>query len=336
MDHTASFWTTQTNKTIQCTLCPHRCIIPPHHHGICGVRENQNGTLITLIYQECSSIAVDPIEKKPLFHFHPATNVLSLGSIGCNLKCAHCQNYSISQSTPEQYPLTELSPKAAAKEAKMRNCAGIAFTYNEPTIWHEYTYDTAKQAKKQGLYTVYVTNGYINAEPLIQISDYLDAMNIDIKAFNEIFYKKTCKARLEPIKKTCELAHSLGIHIELTYLVIPNSNDDDQQIIYFLDWVKSKLDKNIPIHFTRFHPDYQMTNISSTPISTLKNIKKIAEKKGFNYVYLGNILHGTYENTYCPTCGTELITRNGFNTNIIALDKQRKCPKCSTRIPIIL
>jgi pyruvate formate lyase activating enzyme len=240
----------------------------------------------------------------------------------------------ISQKKPDNYPLTELSPQAAIKEAHMRKCKGIAWTYNEPTIWYEYTYDTAQLAKQQGLYTVYVTNGYINKEPLIKISEYLDAMNIDVKAFNETFYKKTCKAQLDPIKKTCELAKSLGIHIELTYLVIPQKNDTNTQIQEFCRWIVEKLGKEIPVHFSRFHPDYHMTDINATPINTLIKIKTIAETEGLHYIYLGNIQHSNYENTYCPNCGAVLITRHGFHSQISGIDTN-KCQKCKSTIPII-
>ncbi len=335
MIQTASFWTPIKNSTVQCNLCPHNCKIQPNATGICGVRQNQNGTLKALTYQKCSSIAVDPIEKKPLFHFHPTTNVLSLGSIGCNFQCSHCQNYSISQKKPGEYPLTELSPQAAIKEAQMRQCQGIAWTYNEPTIWYEYTLDTAHLAKKHSLYTVYVTNGYINEEPLRQLSQYLDAMNIDVKAYDDKFYSKICKAHLEPVKKTCKLAQSLGIHIELTYLVIPEKNDTDKEIQSFSNWIADTLGKDIPVHFSRFHPDYQLTNINITPIETLLRIKKIAEKAGLQYIYLGNILYKDAENTRCPNCGIDIIQRQGFSSQIVGLD-DNKCRKCHTPIPLVI
>ena len=336
MPHDASFWVPLKNNTVQCTLCPHNCIIPNTKPGICGVRENNNGILYTLIYGKCSSIAVDPIEKKPLFHFHPGSTVLSLGSIGCNFKCTHCQNYTISQKKPNQYPLTNLSPSAAIKEAKLRRCKGIAWTYNEPIIWHEYAYDTAQLAKKQGLYTVYVTNGYIQEEPLKEISEYLDAMNIDIKSFDESFYKKICLAKLEPVKQTCKLALTLGIHIELTYLVIPRKNDNEKQIRSFCHWVVNTLGAEIPVHFSRFHPDYQMFDSEITPIETLLSINAIAQKEGLKYIYLGNIMHGNYENTYCPHCGSNIIKRNGFQSEIIGLDDHGKCQNCSNKLSIII
>ena len=331
MQHEASFWKSLKNTTVQCTLCPHSCTIPDKKRGICGVRENNNGILNTLIYGKCSSIAVDPIEKKPLFHFHPGSTVLSLGSIGCNFKCTHCQNYTISSND-----LSEEGIHAAVKEAKLRCCKGIAWTYNEPIIWHEYAYDTAQLAKKQGLYTVYVTNGYIKEEPLKELSKYLDAMNIDIKSFDESFYKKTCNAKLEPVKQTCELAVSLGIHIELTYLVIPGKNDDENQIRSFCHWMVNRLGKEIPIHFSRFHPDYQMIDIKITPIETLLSINTIAQKEGLKYVYLGNIMHGNYENTHCPHCGSDIIIRHGFQAETIGLDEHGKCQHCSTILPIII
>ncbi|MBU0496912.1 MAG: AmmeMemoRadiSam system radical SAM enzyme [Candidatus Thermoplasmatota archaeon] len=336
MQHEAKFWVKKNNDTLQCLLCPHRCIIKEKGYGICGVRQNINDRLISHIYGRCSSIAVDPIEKKPLYHFHPGSQVLSLGSVGCTFKCKHCQNYTISQSTPEQLHLSKLPPNKAVEIAHVRRCNGIAWTYNEPTIWHEYAMDTARIAHQKNLYTVYVTNGYINSEPLHELSSVLDAMNIDIKAFSDQFYKKVCKGQLAPVKQTCELAVDLGIHVEITYLVIPGLNDSSDEIHAFSQWIVNSLGPLIPVHFTRFHPDFEMMNESVTPIKTLERIYNEAKKEGVSYVYLGNLAHSKYEQTYCHVCGKSIIVREGFSTIIDGLNNGGNCRFCGTHLPIHL
>ena len=334
MKKEAKFWNSIEDNRIQCRLCPHQCKINENKRGICGVRQNENGKLYTLIYGSCSSVAVDPIEKKPFYHLYPGTNAFSLGTVGCTFKCEHCQNYTISTAQPEDVHLEEILPKKAVELAKQYGCKGIAWTYNEPTIWHEYSYDSAKLAKKEGLYTVYVTNGYINEDPLREISPYLDGINIDIKAFNEDFYKKICGGGLEPVLKTCTLTNELGIHLELTYLVLPNYNDSNGEIQRFCNWVKDKLGEDVPLHFSRFHPDYKMRNEQLTPVKTLLNAYEIAKKTGISYVYLGNVPQGEYENTICPNCGNLLVKRYGFSAIIEGL-KNDKCSKCGIKIPII-
>ena len=335
MKKEARFWESTSDNSVRCLLCPHNCKINEGNRGICGVRENENGKLYSLIYGSCSSVADDPIEKKPLNHFYPGSIVLSLGSVGCNFKCDHCQNYGISTARPESMPFNEILPHEAVNLAKQHGCKGIAWTYNEPTIWHEYTFDSAKLAKEAGLYTVYVTNGFISEEPLKEISHYLDAMNVDIKAFHEDFYKKICKARLEPVLTTCEIAKDLGIHIEVTYLVIPGLNDSLDEIKKFCKWVVDRLGANTPVHFSRFHPYYKMTNVQATPINTLLKIYDVAKASGIQFPYLGNIPHGKYENTICPKCDNVIIERYGFSTNVNDL-VDGKCKKCGTNIPIVM
>ncbi len=329
----AKFYKPQ-NENVQCFLCNHKCIIKPDNVGICGVRKNEKEKLYSLIYSSCSSVAIDPIEKKPLFHFYPGSNVLSLGSVGCNFKCENCQNYGISTANNNDYLLEEKKPEEIIEIAKNSNCRGIAWTYNEPTIWHEYTYDCAKLAKQNGLYTVYVTNGYITKKPLEEISNYLDAMNIDVKAFNQDFYKKICKAKLKPVLETCKMAKDLDIHIELTYLVIPGLNDSKSEIENYCNWVANNLGNNTPLHFSRFHPQYKMNKFSPTPINTLEEIYKISKSIGINFVYLGNIPNFEYENTICPNCGNLIIKRQGFSSDNIGL-KNNKCDKCGQFISII-
>jgi pyruvate formate lyase activating enzyme len=310
------------------------CLIKNNDVGICGVRKNEDGVLYSLTYALCSGISDDPIEKKPLNHFYPGSTVLSLGSVGCNLSCLHCQNYSISTAKTDELSLTELLPQRAVDLAKSHNCKGIAWTYNEPTIWYEYSFDLAQLAKKSGLYTVYVSNGYINKEPLEKIAPFLDAINVDVKSFSDDFYKKVCKARLQPVLDTCENAKKLGIHLELTYLVIPEKNDSIQEISKFCLWVAESLGKDIPIYFSRFQPNFKMKDSIQTPIKTLKMCFKIAKKHDINYVYIGNILDEKYENTICPFCNNVLIKRHGFFTEIIGLNDGR-CIQCNVKIPII-
>lgn len=333
MKKIARFWERKGDDII-CRLCPHNCIIKNEKRGICGVRENQNGKLYTLVYASCSSANVDPIEKKPLFHFHPGSMVYSISTVGCNLKCMHCQNYSISQVKPEDAFLVEIPPEKAVDEAKKKS-DGIAFTYNEPTIWWEYAYDTSKIAKKEGLYTVFVTNGYINEEPLREISPYLDAANVDIKSMNDEFYRKIAKGRLEPVLNSAILYKELGIHLELTYLIIPTKNDGEQEIKKFITWVLENFGEEQVVHFTAFYPAYKMMHIPPTPLKTLIKAYKIAKESGLQYVYLGNVPHGEYENTYCPRCGNMVIERHGFYSRIVGI-KNGRCSVCGAKLPIIV
>jgi pyruvate formate lyase activating enzyme len=231
--------------------------------------------------------------------------------------------------------MNELPPGEAITLCKNHGCQGIAWTYNEPTIWHEYTLDSAKLAKKTGLYTVYVTNGYINEDPLRELSQFLDAMNIDVKAFHDNFYKKICKAKRQPVLDTCILAKEIGIHIELTYLVIPTLNDSLEEISEFCSWVVDELGEDIPIHFSRFHPDYHLMDKPPTSIESLKKIYDTAKKLGVRYPYLGNVPHGDYENTWCPQCHALLIERNGFSPQMKKLTNGI-CTQCGTPIPHIL
>jgi len=329
----AKFWE-KKNNAVKCRLCPHNCILRNGMRGICRVRENRNGRLYTLIYASCSSANVDPIEKKPLFHFYPGSMVYSISTIGCNLKCLHCQNYSISQASLEEAFLVDIPPEKLVKEA-LKSSHGIAFTYNEPTIWWEYAYDTSKIAKKHGLYTVFVTNGYINEEPLKEIVPYLDAANVDIKAMNDEFYRKIAKARLEPVLQAAKLYKELGVHLEMTYLIIPTKNDDKRQIKKFIDWVLNEFGEEQVIHFTAFYPAYKMMHIPPTPLKKLIEAYEMAKQHGLKYVYLGNVPHGEYENTYCPRCGNLLIERHGFNARIVGI-KNGKCSKCGAKLPIII
>jgi pyruvate formate lyase activating enzyme len=317
-----------------CSLCNHRCTIREGKHGICGVRENQNGVLYALTYGKVSSEAVDPIEKKPLYHFLPGTLSYSIGSVGCNFRCEHCQNWQISRADITGVALRDISPEEGVRRAQARSCASISWTYNEPTIWHEYALDMGRLAKQQGLATVYVTNGYITAEALREIAPVLDAFRVDIKAFTEEFYKKVCGAKLQPVLDSTVLARELGMHIEVVNLVIPGMNDSPEETGALIRWVFENLGPDTPVHFTRFHPDYRMTHLEATPVATLERIYQQAKENGLHYPYVGNVHMHRFESTYCPACGALLIERRGFSAQKRNL-AGRSCTSCGAEIAII-
>ena len=319
---------------MKCRLCPHLCTIRTGKTGICDVRENIDGSLYSRIYGRTSSIHPDPIEKKPLYHFLPGTRAMSFGTVGCNFKCSFCQNAGISQENADTFRLTKITPEKAVEMTERGKCSSIAWTYNEPTIWYEFTYDTSRLAHGKGIRNVYVTNGFINPEPLRKISPYLDAMNIDVKAFTDDFYRKYPRGRLQPVLDTCKLARELDIHIELTTLIIPGLNDGEGEIERYLDWVLQELGPDVPLHFSAFHPDYKMTDRQRTPTSILLRIHEQAGKKGIHYVFLGNVMSDRGSHTFCPQCGKLLIKRSymGLRKNRL---KSGKCPKCGTSVPVI-
>ncbi len=335
MEREAMLWEPLEGKKVKCSLCAKRCTIKEGKRGFCMVRENRDGSLYTLNYGLVSSVASDPIEKKPLYHFYPGTTVFSLGTVSCNFRCKQCQNYSISQTALEEARgyLKEYSPEKTVELAKDYGCSGIAWTYNEPTIWFEYTYDSAKLAKENGLYTVYVTNGYFTGEALDTIAPYLDAMNVDVKSFRKDFYKDISKGRLGPVMESVERAVKKGIHVELTYLVIPTLNDSDEEIDDFIDWAAG-VDVDIPVHFSRFHPEYKLMDLPPTPIETLERARDKGLEK-LHYVYAGNVMGHEGENTFCYNCGELVIRRWGFIIREMKLTRENKCPSCGSEIKII-
>ncbi|WP_094226606.1 AmmeMemoRadiSam system radical SAM enzyme [Methanolobus psychrotolerans] len=320
---------------VQCNLCSHRCKISPGKRGFCDVRENREGTLYTLNYNVVSSEALDPIEKKPLFHFYPGSLVYSLGTIGCNFRCKHCQNWTISQIGIDQANAIEISAETAVKKAVASGARAIAWTYNEPTIWFEYTYDCARLAKEAGLVTVYVTNGYITREGLEMIAPYLDAFRVDIKAFTEDFYRKIASAKLAPVLESAKLARELGMHVEVVNLVIPTLNDAPDEIREMSKWIHDNLGADTPVHFTRFHPYYKLQDIPSTSLKSLERAYEIAKEEGLSYVYLGNVPGTEYENTFCPKCGELLIQRGMFSIELNRLTDGRTCPHCGRSISVL-
>jgi len=329
----AMFYEKLDGLKVRCHLCNHRCKIAEGKSGICGVRQNREGMLYSLIYNTVSSEAVDPIEKKPLFHFYPGTFAYSLGTIGCNFRCKHCQNWTISQISIDEAMSVEITPEQAIERALASGCRSIAWTYNEPTIWYEYTYDSAKLAKEAGLATVYVTNGYITPEALRHIAPYLDAFRVDIKAFTEKFYHEITSAKLQPVLESAKLALELGMHVEVVYLVIPTLNDSREELADVSKWVYENLGENTPVHFTRFHPYYRLQNLPSTPVETLEMAHEIAMEAGLKFVYIGNVFGHTFENTFCPSCGKMLIKRGGFDVNEYHITAEKKCEYCGESIP---
>ncbi|NOQ47534.1 MAG: AmmeMemoRadiSam system radical SAM enzyme [Methanococcoides sp.] len=330
----AMFYEKLEDGKVRCSLCNHRCRISKGKTGICGVRENREGTLYSLIYATVSSEAIDPIEKKPLFHFNPGSSVYSLGTIGCNFRCKHCQNWTISQVGLDEANSIEITPEQAIDRALATGCRSIAWTYNEPTIWYEYTYDSAKLAKEAGLDTVYVTNGYITPEALEHISPYLDAFRVDIKAFSEKFYKEVVGARLAPVLESAKLARELGMHVEVVNLVIPTLNDSEDELRELSEWVFENLGEDTPVHFTRFQPYYKMKHLPPTPVETLETAHRIALEAGLKYVYIGNVFGHKYENTFCPSCGEPVIVRGVFDVKDHNLTPDHKCGNCGA--PIII
>ncbi|MEM3238025.1 MAG: AmmeMemoRadiSam system radical SAM enzyme [Thermoplasmata archaeon] len=333
--HEAMYWHRESDG-VRCDLCPHRCYLKIENMGICGVRKNVDNKLYSEVYGFVSAISNDPIEKKPLFHFHPGSWIFSVSTIGCNLRCMYCQNYELSRGLIPRSQLEYYTPEELVSIAKNYGSKGIAWTYNEPSIWFEYTLDTSKISKKDGMYNVYVTNGYINEDPLREIAPYIDAMNIDVKGFTDEFYKKYLGGTLEPVLNTVILAKSLQIHIELTYLVVPTLNDKKEDIEKYLDWVIETLGLDIPLHFSRFHPDYKLNYLPATPIETMQEIYKLAKERMLRYVYLGNYPSMDFESTYCYNCGAKLIERFGFDIKILNLSENGTCKRCGAKISIIL
>ena len=315
-----------------CELCPHGCRIPVGGYGRCGTRRGDEDYLVAYSYGRVSSLCVDPVEKKPLYHFHPRSRIFSVGGIGCNMSCRHCQNYSISQSEAGKKRTTYESPQDLVSLCRNEKMDLIAFTYNEPMIWYEYILDVMRC--DPDLECVLVTNGLINEEPLRELCRVTSAMNIDIKGFTDDFYMKVCGAHLKDVLDSARIVFEENVHLELTYLLIPGYNDSPEELKRFARWVIDDLSKDVPVHFTRFHPDNGMDDVPWTPVDTMIAAKRIAEDEGLNYVYLGNILTDDGSDTYCPVCGTEVIRRTGYLVDVCGLSGNR-CVSCKTRLYII-
>lgn len=327
------------NGRTRCLVCPWDCNIAPGKAGVCCVRKNIDGKLFATTYGIVSSVAVDPIEKKPLFHFHPSSTVFSLGSLGCNLRCIHCQNWEIAHARPSdggEMRAYEMPPEDAVKEAVSAGCRGIAWTYNEPTIWIEYTLDSAKLCKDKGLYTVYVTNGYTTDEALDTMGPYLDAYRVDVKGCTKEFYSKLAGIKdPAPVFKAAERAkNKWGMHVEIVTNVIPGWNDDDEQLGNIASWVKKTLGPKTPWHVTRFYPHLELSNVEPTPVPTLEKARRTGMESGLEFVYIGNVPGHPGENTYCPHCGNVAIERQGYMISVYDVTNG-KCKKCGEDLGIV-
>jgi len=330
----AMFYRSLEDGKVICELCPHLCKLKEDQVGICGVRKNISGRLYSQVYGKAIAIHVDPIEKKPLFHVAPGSQSFSMSTVGCNFHCKFCQNHDISQvkrvEDVDRYN-QDATPEELVNLAQRSNCLSIAYTYTEPTIYFEYAFDTAKLANENRLLNIFVTNGYINSQPLQFINKYLDAANVDLKSFNDSFYKKLVGAKLAPVLDTLKLMKKLNIWVEVTTLVIPNENDSVEELTEIASFIRTELGSETPWHISRFYPQYQLIDHSPTPVATLKKARDIGLDQGLRYVYLGNVPGIDAENTYCYNCSKLLIERYGYQ--IIENNIQSgKCKFCGVKI----
>ena len=327
--HEAMYYETLGDDRVRCHLCPHECTVKPGAVGLCRQRKNEDGTLRSRIYGRVTSASMDPIEKKPLYHFHPGKSILSLGTNGCNFRCRHCQNWSISQ---EDAATQDLPPEQAVTLAEQSDSFGIAYTYNEPLIWYEYVLDTAKLARDRGLKNVLVTNGFINPEPLAELLPLIDGLNIDLKSIRDEFYRDVCGGRLEPVLETAKTAKT-SAHLEVTNLIIPTHNDSDADLTDLADWIRDHLGADTPAHLSAYFPRYRL-KAPATPPETLERAHAIFADR-LDHVYLGNMMLDKGADTLCTNCGATLIGRRGYSTSIRGLDG-RKCAKCGAELNVVL
>lgn len=319
----AMFWSAEGERA-DCMLCPWHCHIRPGAVGRCSVRKNVNGVLQTINYAEVSSMGLDPIEKKPLYHFHPGSSILSLGTFGCNLSCGFCQNWQISQTRPATREVEPEDAVRMAQEYAREGNIGLAFTYNEPFVWYEYIRDTAPLIKQAGMYNVLVTNGIVEREPLEELLPYIDAMNVDIKSMSERFYLEHCKGQALPARQTVERA--IGrVHVEITNLIIPGKNDSEEELQALVDWLAS-VSVEMPVHFSAYHPDYKF-EAPSTPPATLMRAYELAKAK-LKHVYVGNVQLETGRDTECGQCGRLLVSRAGYVGKVVGLNNEGRCAGC--------
>jgi len=330
--HEAMFYEKLEDGKVICQLCPHYCLIGEGKRGICGVRENQEGKLYSLVYGKVVSSAIDPIEKKPLYHFYPGSDAFSLATVGCNLRCMNCQNYSISQLPRERGEIEgkDYTPESIVSQAKRSGCKSIAYTYTEPTIFFEFAYDTSRLAQKELIKNIFVTNGYMNKDVLLKISSYLDAANVDLKFLSEDFYRKYCGGKLTPVLETLKLMKKIGTWIEVTTLIIPTLNDSTEELKRIAEFIVN-LGSDTPWHLSRFYPTYKLNDLPSTSTETLHLARQIGLEAGLRYVYTGNVPGDEGENTYCYNCGKMIIQRYGYRIEKFYLEEGR-CKFCQAKI----
>ncbi|MBS7652869.1 MAG: AmmeMemoRadiSam system radical SAM enzyme [Candidatus Bathyarchaeia archaeon] len=323
------------DDSVRCIICPRMCVIKPGQRGFCNTKENKGGRLISLTYGLLSAIAVDPIEKKPLAHFYPGSLAYSISSVGCSFTCAWCQNWHLSQAKPGEIPVRYVSPEEVVKGAKREECTSIAYTYNEPLINLDYVEDVARLARKEGVKNVLVTNGYISQEALERVVDVVDAANVDWKAFSEPFYRKYCSADLKSVLDATATMKRRGVHVEVTFLIIPEVHDWRNEAREMAKYLVENLGPDTPLHLSRFFPHYKFSHLPPTPVEHLIKAREIAMNEGVRYVYVGNVPYTDYENTFCPRCGKAVIEREGYDIVDWHLDEENRCEYCGESIPIV-
>ncbi len=323
----AAFYEKLPHRKIRCKLCPRECVIDDRERGYCGVRENRGGTYYSLVYSRTVAVNIDPIEKKPFFHFRPGSMAFSIATAGCNVNCKMCQNWEISQVRPEQVRSVYLPPADVARAAAERRCASISYTYSEPVVFYEYMAATADAGHAAGVKSVVVSGGYIQPDPLRKLCRHVDAIKIDLKAFSPKFYREIVNGEIKPVLDTLVTLRAEKMWCEVVYLVVPGLNDSDAEFHALAKWVRENLGLDVPLHFSRFHPEYLLKNLPPTPLATLERAKAAADAEGLHYVYLGNVPGHPAENTYCPKCKKAVVERAGFTVNALNIQRGR-CKFC--------
>jgi len=318
--------------TVQCGVCPNHCVLEPGDRSVCRSRVNIGGKLYSLAYGNPCAVHLDPIEKKPLYHFFPGSQVLSIATTGCNLRCLNCQNWDISQRRPEDVRHGEMFPDEVVRQARRREALSIAYTYSEAITFYEYMYDTAALAREAGVRSVLVSNGYINRDPLVRLARVLDGANINLKSYEDRIYRCLNGGRLEPVLRTLKTLHEEGVWLEITTLVVPTYVDDPEMIRRMCGWILREIGPDCPLHFTRFHPDYRLTRLPPTPVATLERFRGIARSEGIHHVYVGNVPGHEGGHTYCHQCGRVLVERKGYRLRLEGLREDR-CASCGTPVP---
>ncbi len=328
----ARYYEKLEHHEVRCLLCPKECLVGDRERGYCGVRENREGTYYTLVYGQPCSLHLDPIEKKPFFHVLPGTNALSLSTVGCNMECKFCQNWQISQTRPEQIETSFVTPASIVDQAVSLRSHSIAYTYGEPVVFIEYMQDIAGEARKHGVKSVVVTSGYIKKEPLLDLCHLVDAIKVDLKAFEESYYRDICSSELKPVLDSIVQIRTEGIWLELVYLMVPTLNDNPEKIREMARWLMDNVGKDVPIHFSRFFPQYRLTNLPPTPISSLERAYEVCREEGLQYVYVGNVPGHKTESTYCPSCSKVIVARRGYRVSSIDIENGQ-CRFCGEKIP---
>jgi pyruvate formate lyase activating enzyme len=350
----AAYWHPEGAR-LRCDLCPQRCLVAPGHTGYCGTRSNVDGELIALNYGKVCVSASDPIEKKPVYHYMPGSKLYSIGTFGCNLDCGNCQNSTLARLTADKAPYVLMKPEEVADNALASGASGVAFTYNEPTVWIEFILDTAPVLRQKGLFAVLNTNGFVEPWAADDLFDMVEAANIDVKGMSESFYRTNCHGKLKPVLESCIAARQAGVHVELNYLLIPGMNDSAEEVGKFASWVTREMGEDVPVHLCRFQPAYRMTNVEPEDMAALDRSYGIAKAKGLEYVYVGGVAGDRRQDTSCPRCGALLIKRSSKEpteptfvlgerisrycptyTEVSVLLDRGKCPKCGKSIPVVI